>query len=340
METILPPLGRLEKVDLRTYWSNESRDFTPWLAKEENIDLLGSIIGLELEVQGIEQRVGPFSADILCKDRFEEKFVLIENQLEKTDHIHLGQLLTYAAGLDAAVIIWIAQKFSDEHRAALDWLNEITNQSFSFFGIEIELYRIGVSSMAPNFNVVCKPNDWTKRLKREVDQAEPTNLRVNRLEYWTNLKAFFERKPQIFRSQKPSMDHWTNITVGHSSFRISINLNSRLKTIGIWFEIRDDEAKSKFDYLRKISFDQASQSFETQLVWDRNDGKKTSLVCLTFASDFQDKSLCEVQFAWLEEHINKYIEFFKPLIPRLLQQTIVQDSSQDIEDESFLPELE
>ena len=110
-------LGRLEKLDLRTYWKKEATDFTPWLAQDENIQLLSEITGIELEVQSQEAGVGPFSADILCKDTINDHFVLIENQLEKTDHTHLGQLLTYAAGLDAVTIIWIAQKFTEEHRA-------------------------------------------------------------------------------------------------------------------------------------------------------------------------------------------------------------------------------
>jgi hypothetical protein len=111
-------LGRLEKVDLRHAWENEAGSFTPWLAEEDNITLLGDTIGVELEVEAQEQPVGPFSADILCKDTVNSRWVLIENQLERTDHTHLGQLMTYAAGLDAVTIVWIAKKFTEEHRAA------------------------------------------------------------------------------------------------------------------------------------------------------------------------------------------------------------------------------
>lgn len=133
------PLERLEKIDLRSYWEREDIDFTPWLAEAENIQLLGDTVGLELEIEAQEKEVGPFRADILCKDTANDHWVLIENQLERTDHIHLGQLLTYAAGLNAVTIIWIAARFTDEHRATLDWLNEITNEDFTFFGLEIEL---------------------------------------------------------------------------------------------------------------------------------------------------------------------------------------------------------
>lgn len=147
-------LGRLEKVDLRNFWTTEAGDFTPWLAQEENIALLGEAVGVELEVEAQEKSVGPFRADILCKDTSTDQWVLIENQLERTDHTHLGQLLTYGAGLNAVTIVWIAAKFTEEHRAALDWLNEITDERFNFFGLEVELWRIGDSLAAPKFNII------------------------------------------------------------------------------------------------------------------------------------------------------------------------------------------
>src|ERR1044071_9814117 len=143
MNPIAKSLGRLEKVYLRVVWINESDDFTPWLAAEANIEILGDAIGMELEVEAQEQSVGPFRADILCKDTANGNWVLIENQLERTDHTHLAQLLTYAAGLKAVTIVWIANLFTEEHRAALDWLNEITDSRFNFFGLEIELWKIG-----------------------------------------------------------------------------------------------------------------------------------------------------------------------------------------------------
>jgi hypothetical protein len=153
-------LGKLERVDLRDSWPREDTNLTPWLAKQKNLKLLGASIGMNLERVENESRVGPFRADILCKDTATDSFVLIENQLEPTDHIHLGQLMTYAAGLDTVHIIWVAKSFNDEHRAALDWLNRITMEGFHFFGIEIELWKIGDSLPAPKFNIVCKPNDW------------------------------------------------------------------------------------------------------------------------------------------------------------------------------------
>ena len=145
-------LGRLEKVELRDIWEKEDMHFTPWLAKEENMDLLSSTIGMDLVVEAQEKDVGPFRADILCKDYASNNMVLIENQLEKTDHKHLGQLLTYATGLKAVTIIWIASEFNDEHRATLDWLNDITDENYNFFGIIVELYKIGNSLVMDTAN--------------------------------------------------------------------------------------------------------------------------------------------------------------------------------------------
>ncbi len=156
MVTTTGALGRLERVELRQVWTGEAADFPPWLA--QNIAVLGDALNLELELEAQEQPVGPFRADILCKDTATGQWVLIENQLARTDHTHLGQLLTYAAGLDAVTVVWVAARFTDEHRAALDWLNAHTGEDIDFFGLEIELWRIGSSPIAPKFNVVSKPN--------------------------------------------------------------------------------------------------------------------------------------------------------------------------------------
>jgi hypothetical protein len=156
-------LGRLEKVDLRDIWTTEATDFTPWLARQENLAVLGETLGIELELEAQERAVGPFRADILCKDIGTDRWVLIENQLERTDHVHLGQLLTYASGLEAVTIIWIAARFTEEHRSTLDWLNRITDESFRFFGLEVELWRIGTSAAAPKFNIVSKPSACDRR---------------------------------------------------------------------------------------------------------------------------------------------------------------------------------
>ena len=222
-----PGLGRLERVNLRDAWFGEATDFTPWLAQPENMALLGEAIGIELEVESQEANVGPFRADILCRDTINGHYVLIENQLERTDHTHLGQLLTYAAGLDAASIVWVAARFTEEHRAALDWLNNATSSGFNFFGLEIELWRIGGSAMAPKFNVISKPNDWSKAVREQAAGAqsgELTEFQRLHLEFWTQFRQYLEDRGSSIHSGRPSKDHWTNVAVGRTNFGLSAGI--------------------------------------------------------------------------------------------------------------------
>jgi hypothetical protein len=218
-----PLLGRLEPVDLRIVWDVESRDFTPWMAREENISLLGHAIGIELEVESTEKGVGPYRADILCKYTASSQWVLIENQLERTDHIHLGQLLTYAAGLEAATVVWVAWNFTEQHRAAVDWLNQITDTRFNFFGLEMELWRIGDSPVAPKFSVVSKPNDWSKVIRQTAEGGGGglSETQQLHLDFWTQFKEFMEERRSPLKVGNPSADHWKNISLGRSAFALS-----------------------------------------------------------------------------------------------------------------------
>ena len=153
-------LARLVQVDLQEIWDQEAEHFTPWLSEPENLSLLSGTLGIELEDARTEQTVGSFSADIVATNAANNRKVVIENQIQRTDHGHLGQILTYAAGLDALTVVWIAKRFTEEHRAALEWLNQHTSADIGFFGLEIEVWKIGDSPSAPKFNIVAKPNEW------------------------------------------------------------------------------------------------------------------------------------------------------------------------------------
>lgn len=263
-------LGRLQRVDLRSEWTKEDRDFTPWLAREENIALLGETLHMSLEVEQEERRVGRFSADILCKDTgaTDAGWVVIENQLETTDHSHLGQILTYAAGVEAKTCVWVAAQFHEEHRAAIDWLNEISSDEFQFFGLEIELWRIGDSPAAPKFNIVAKPNDWKREVGRSARSMEPANLTETKrlqLEFWQVLKERLARHPTL-RSQKPSPQHWTTFSIGRSGMHLGAIINTRENRIGVELYLGDENANAYFEQLElEKAVIEAELDFE--LVW-------------------------------------------------------------------------
>lgn len=186
----ISPLGRLKSVALREIWPGEALQFTPWLARSENLALLGESLGMQLVAERTEAAVGGFSADILARNLADNSVVVIENQLEQTDHTHLGQILTYLTGLDAKTVIWIAKRIRDEHRAAVEWLNTNTPELFRFFAIELELWRIAESPPAPRFNLVVKPNDWLKAERAQQMQSSPEALEY--FAFWSGLKEWMQ----------------------------------------------------------------------------------------------------------------------------------------------------
>lgn len=307
-------LGTIKKMDLRDVWSSESSDFTPWLAKEENISLLGDAIGLELEVESQEKNVGPFRADILARDLTSNHYVLIENQLEQTNHNHLGQIMTYAAGLDAFSIIWIAKSFTEEHRAALDWLNRITEENINFFGIEIEVIQIGDSLPAPQFKVVAKPNDWSKSVRSSASTGELTDTKLKQQQYWTEFKEYVEKNGSPFKVQKPSPQHWTNIALGRSNFYLSLTVNSQSHIICINLEIGGARAKEHFDKLRDLYEEDSKEHISTDIEWLRLDDRKSCMVKLSKSFNFTDESSRDEQYAWFVEYVKKYIHYFRPKV--------------------------
>lgn len=178
--------GRLEDVELRSAWAHEALEFTPWLA--QNLDRLGEALGLELELAGQEVAVESFSADILARSVRDDTMVLIENQFQQSDHTHLGQIMTYLAGLQATTVVWIAPKFREPHLSAIRWLNEHTEEPFAFFAVELRVVRIGDSPMVPLFDVVERPNNWDRQLQEIAKPpSEPSSLGAFRTRFWRRL---------------------------------------------------------------------------------------------------------------------------------------------------------
>jgi hypothetical protein len=310
-------IGTLEKVDLRILWTNESYEFTPWLANEENIAILGTEIGIELEVVEQEKNVGPFRADILCKNTLTDQFILIENQLEKTDHTHLGQLLTYAAGLDAVTIIWIARQFTDEHRATIDWLNRITDEDFDFFGIEVEVYRIGDSLPAPKFQIVSKPNDWSKSVKSSTLPHELTETKTLNLEYWQVMKSYFEKCGTKIRCTKPLAQHWMNFSLGRSSFQMAAIASVRDNFLRVEFQIGGKDPKSSYWKLSQEFEDLSLKEIDPNLTWDELVDRKVSMVYLRKEAPVSDRKDWNNQHEWFRITLEKFDKFFREKVKYL-----------------------
>ena len=310
-------LGILTKEDVRKFWEDEARDFTPWLAREENIGLLGEAIGLELEVEAQEKNVGPFKVDILCKDVETNSWVVIENQLEPTDHKHLGQLLTYAPGLDAVTAVWIAKSFTDEHRAALDWLNKITPDGFSFFGLEIELWRINDSLMAPKFNVVSHPNNWQKTVAR-ISRGELTATNQLYLEYWTRLRNLLEQRDGAIRPREPRTANWLGFSIGHSKFRLSASASVRDKWICVSLTLRGPDAKHHFYLLKQDKVD-IEREIGDELEWDEKHGRKRNYINLSSQEeiDLEDRGDWDRQHEWLCNKLKIFHQVFSPRVKEL-----------------------
>jgi len=308
-------LGRLEKItDLREVWKTEAQDFTPWLAKEGNLTLLGEAINLELELEAVEKNVGPFRADILCRETDENSLVLIENQVERTDHTHLGQLLTYAAGLNTATIVWIAKRFTDEHRAALDWLNEITGDGINFFGLEVELWRIGDSPIAPKFNVVSKPNEWTKRTGDSIKVTQDSDLtpvKQLQLEYWQTFREYILENSSVMRPQKPSAHHWMTFGIGTSKAHVAGLLNTQAGLISVCLQVSKGEDRLAIFNLLEQEKDAIESEVGGVLVWEEKPEKKSSHIILRNPDlDPNKKNSWPQQHQWMLETLEKFRAIF------------------------------
>lgn len=268
-------LGKLKEIDIRKVWQHEQYDFSKWLSSENNLKELGDILNLSLTDVETEKFVGNYRCDILCKDEITGKVVLIENQLEPSNHDHLGKIITYSSGLDASVVVWIVQNAREEHASAIEWLNKHTDNEVSFFLIEIHAYTIGNSEPAPQFKIIEQPNDFNKSIKTLSQNSELNESQSKRLEFWTQFNEILEERGKPFNKRKPSTDHWYSIALGSSKCYINIDLVNSEHKIRISNWIPDN--KDLFDKLfhSKESIEkEANIYFE----WERMDNKKTSRI--------------------------------------------------------------
>lgn len=311
------PLGKLERISLRKAWAHEAGEFTPWLAQADNLTLLAESLGLsELELVGIEHPVGDFKVDILCTD--DGGKVIIENQLAKTDHTHLGQILTYAAGVGARKVIWLAEAFRTEHVAALEFLNQHTTDELDFFAVEIELWRIGDSPMAPGFKLVVKPNDWAKTGQQNAKAAATTTpTKQRQLKFWTGWQTWLQAKGSTLRTQKPLPQHWTNIALGRSGIHLAASVNSRENRVGMEVYIDHDNSKSMFKQLQAHQAE-IDAALGVKLEWmELPDGHACRILQVRPESPLDGEEQWPVYFAWLEQAALRMSEVFRPLVKEL-----------------------
>jgi hypothetical protein len=258
-------LGKIERIDdLRTIWAHEARDFTKWLAQEDNLALLSDAIGINIALEERESSVGDFNVDLYATEVGTGRRIIIENQLEFANHDHLGKIITYASGKGAEVIVWIVKHARDEHKNAIEWLNQHTDENIGFFLVEIELWKINDSLPAPKFNVVEKPNDWAKAMKVAEGLSPLQKLQID---FWQAFNEYAFAKPEfkkLFSQRKASPQHWYDVSVGRSSYHITFTVNSQKKRIGAEIYISDDKDSYTYFYNQK---DKIEKELGEKLEW-------------------------------------------------------------------------
>lgn len=301
-------LGKLEKVDIRGIWKNEPKDFTKWLAKEENLSMLGDEIGISMNLIKTEAGVGSFSADILAEEQNTGRKIVIENQLEQTDHDHFGKLFTYGSGLDAGILIWICRDAREEHRQAIDWLNEKTDNTLHLFMIKMEVWKIGDSKPAPKFQIICSPNDWAKTIKDDATGNKLSATNLLQLDYWTEFNRHMDINHSWFKARKPQPHHWYDIAIGSSQVHISLTVSFSKSFIRCELYISDN--KDLFHTLSKQK-DNIEKELGLTLKWQELPKAKASAVTIAENKPkLKMKETWDSCFTWYGDIVKKFVDVF------------------------------
>ena len=313
-------LKQLTPVELSEVWESEPQHFTPWLAKEKNLTLLGEALGMELELDAQEINVGGFRADLRCKNTADDSWVLIENQLEATDHRHVGQLLTYAAGLDAHTVIWIAKTFRQEYRAMLDWQNRITDERYRFFGVEMKVWQIDDSPRAIQFEVVSSPNDWVRGVSQDTQRAankEFSETEQLMRKFWTGLREYMNDNDSSVNCPAPTTRSYLRFGIGKTNFFIHARLASSSKEIGIWLYMEGNDAEAHF-HLLKEQQEEIHNEFGETLEWYELPENERSRICLNKGdTDPLDENDWPHQYEWFTAKLERFNQVFRPRIQAL-----------------------
>ena len=293
-------LGKIKQItDLRSVWQHEALNFSKWLAQDENLAQLSEAIGIDIILEELESSVGNFNVDLFAIEEGTDRKIIIENQLEDTNHDHLGKIITYASGKGAEVIVWIVKRARDEHRQAIEWLNQNTGVKIGFFLVEIELWQIDDSAIAPKFNVVERPNDWAKQMKNVDNLSDTKQLQQN---FWLSLSETIKSSyAKEFSPRKAQPQHWYDLSVGSSSYHIGLTVNTQKKRLGAEIYIPDD--KEKFAMFKEHA-NEIEQLVGSKVEW-REATKATRIITL-HSYDICNESNWSQAIEWL---LNKAIVF-------------------------------
>lgn len=298
-------LIKQKQINPRRMWPNEALNFTPWLA--ENIAELGEKIGMELEVVGQEVSVGPYSADVLAKDIDNDTYVVIENQLEKTNHDHLGKSITYASALNAKTIVWIATDFTEEHKKALDWLNDNTNEDLAFWGIQLELWQISEDTASMRLNIVSRPSTNVKTIKSKTNnESESRNLQ---LEFWTKFRDKLQSTKKIPTLQTPQPRYWFDVRIGRSNILLSNICSTQKNIVGVRLYIRSSVVDVYYPTL-VAKKDEINHALGCEPVWDANPDARDKTIAINYQTDLTDPERMEEALDWLVKQTIIFYEVF------------------------------
>jgi hypothetical protein len=288
-------LGKLSKVDVRKVWEHEARDFSAWLARPENLEMLGDQIGIEIEPLGTEVEMGSFRIDILGREPNTDERIIIENQLEQTNHDHLGKVITYAAGLDARYLIWIVKDVRDEHLKAIEWLNENLDDSIRCFLIKIEVWQIGDSKPAPRFDVISMKNDWVATVKKTAAATEVSSLKLKQQEFWERLATFIRTADSTINIQTPRPQHWFNFTMGNAICHLVLKMNVQKNVFAVQVYINSD--KDLWEHFKDNS-SEINEIVGQEVNWWESSKASGGTIKLQVSDVFDESSEAEY-FEWL-----------------------------------------
>lgn len=309
-------LGKLEKVDIRKIWEHEALSFTPWLTMPENLSQLGEALGIEFDEDNIQKEVGvgDFSADILTSDLSGRK-VVIENQLEKTDHDHLGKCITYAAGVGAETIIWIARNVRDEHKQAIEYLNQNSSDKLNIFLVQLEAYKIGDSKPAPHFTVIEGPNEWTKVVRgQNSSNGNVSEVKLKQQSFFEMVRDYgLEHSKKVSSWQKPQPQHWYAIRSGSSVAHFNILTNSREACTFVEVYIdggKDSETENRRIYDRIYQDKDKIESEIGELIWNDNEENRSKMIRYRIDKDPMDDQQAQESLPLVIEKLDQFISIF------------------------------